>query len=261
MNDAFKSFCDISADRWVINIRGKYKLKALFFLKDKLGEKLFPYLIESGKGWFHDTRQIVSDIDSDYIMFWVEDHLNLVDVYNYDEILKEMHQSGSEYLNYTWWFLGKAVKVYDQIAMDEYAHIKSFLLTKADAAKLTFFERKPYLISIPSFYSNRLFKKIVYTNDPKLRRWPKDTPFDFEKKGTDYHWLPLKMAIPKYELFACIDDDNGVEGYSLQSRGLYPARVLRAAAAPPCKPNVKKVMVSFLPEKLKKYLKRISYHF
>ena len=41
------------------------------------------------------------------------------------------------------------------------------------------------------------------------------TPFDFEKHH-DTHWLPLRMSIPKFELFACLDDDNSVDGYSLQ---------------------------------------------
>ena len=38
------------------------------------------------------------------------------------------------------------------------------------------------------------------------------------------------MSIPKFELFACLDDDNSVDGYSLQSRGLYPKREIRKVA-------------------------------
>jgi len=47
-------------------------------------------------------------------------------------------------------------------------------------------------------------------------------PFDFEKTAWRFDILPFKMAIPKQELFACIDDDVSIDGYQLIKRGLYP---------------------------------------
>lgn len=58
----------------------------------------------------------------------------------------------------------------------------------------------------------------------KLRLFPKETPFDLEKRPHRYDMLPLRTALSLQELFVCIDDDSVPEphGYSLISRGLYP---------------------------------------
>jgi hypothetical protein len=60
------------------------------------------------------------------------------------------------------------------------------------------------------------------------RKWPTETPFDFEKSHKDTHWLPIRCGVSKEELFVSIDDDHGEPGSSLISRGLYPNRVPRA---------------------------------
>lgn len=59
----------------------------------------------------------------------------------------------------------------------------------------------------------------------KLRRYPKETPFELEKDETRIDMLPLRIALVRQELFACIDDDLNVHGYSLISRGLYKTSV------------------------------------
>ena len=56
---------------WVINIRGSYKSHTFDFLKEHLGEKLYHYDLQSSNGWFHDTRVMLKDINSDYIFFWI----------------------------------------------------------------------------------------------------------------------------------------------------------------------------------------------
>jgi hypothetical protein len=58
----------------------------------------------------------------------------------------------------------------------------------------------------------------------RLRLFPKETPFDLEKRPHRYDMLPLRTAFPRQELFVCIDDDSVPEphGYSLISRGMYP---------------------------------------
>ena len=86
---------------------------------------------------------------------------------------------------------------------------------------------KSNIISLAGIYSIKMFIKIIKSKKPYLRRWPKQTPFDFEKKWCDTYILPVKMAIPKYEIFSNIDDDNLINGSSLISRRLYPKRVIR----------------------------------
>lgn len=223
MKDSFLSFKDIDAEKWVINVRGKYKFETLFFLHDNLGKKLIPFTLESNKGWFHDTSLMLSSINTDYAFFWIEDHINLVDVNKYKEILSEMKANNSEYLLYSWWFSGESIEPYRTLEKEEHGSISTFLLDKKSMEKID--ATKFYIISMASFFSVELFKKIVKKGPPLLRGYQKFCPFDFEKGGGDTSWLPIHYAIPKYELFASIDD--GGEGYSLQSRGLYPKRVLR----------------------------------
>ena len=69
LKDSFFSFKDISAKKWVINIRGSYKEQTKFFLQEHLQDKFYHHNIESKKGWFHDTRTMLKDIDSDFVFF------------------------------------------------------------------------------------------------------------------------------------------------------------------------------------------------
>lgn len=55
----------------------------------------------------------------------------------------------------------------------------------------------------------------------RIRKYPKETPFEMEKDPERIDILPLKFSLPNRELFACIDDNINVKGYSLVERGLY----------------------------------------
>jgi 6-phospho-3-hexuloisomerase len=66
------------------------------------------------------------------------------------------------------------------------------------------------------------FKKFVhYICRDLLPLFPLDTPFNIGKDFLHTNFLPLTIAIPKQELFASIDKDNEVAGYSLLKRGSY----------------------------------------
>ena len=68
----------------------------------------------------------------------------------------------------------------------------------------------------------KVFEKVnryVFLN--KIRKFPKETPFEMEKSPERVDVLPLVFALPKEEFFACIDDNLGENGYSLIERGLY----------------------------------------
>ena len=69
LKDSFFSFKGISAEKWVINIRGSYKEQTKNFLQEHLQNKFYHYDMESNNGWFHDTRIMLKDIDSDFVFF------------------------------------------------------------------------------------------------------------------------------------------------------------------------------------------------
>ena len=227
MKDSFMSFKDINAKKWVINVRGSYKLKTILFLREQLGENLYPHLLESGKGWFFDTRQMLDQIDTEFVFFWIEDHVNLVDVDKYDELLVEMNKHSVDHLMYTWHH--KRIEKYLNIL--EYVDSRNLKIYNFDKYSVKAVQDnvpvKFYIISAASILNNKFFKNIINSNHPRLKRWPKETPFDFEKIASDVEYLPFNYGYSKEELFASIDDDHGEEGYSLISRGLYKSAVSR----------------------------------
>jgi hypothetical protein len=239
MKSSFMSFKDINAQKWVINVRGTYKLKTILFLREQLGELLYPHLLESGKGWFYDTRQIIIQIDTDYVFFWIEDHINLVPVARYDNLLIEMEKHGVDHLMYSWYH-ERIHQYLSYLNYDESENLKIYKFNE-DNVKLIKdkIDGKYYIISATSILDNEYFKKIINSNHPKIKRWPKETPFDFEKISTDVEFLPFVNALCKYELFASIDDDHGEKGYSLISRGLYENTMSRSKIKSVEYPNTK----------------------
>jgi hypothetical protein len=220
MIDSFESFKNINAEKWIINIRGRYKLKVLFFLEKHLGNKLHPFLMESHKGWFYDTKDMLKEITTDYVFFWIEDHINMIkDISVYEKLLNDMFITDADILIYS--FLNDAyLKRYKTVSPEyETNNIKVYNIDKKMVDIITESYGMFYIVTAVSFLKTSFFKKIICTNHPLLKRWPKKTPFDFEKKSTDTCFLPVRYAVPKYELFASIDDDFGTNGYSLVSRG------------------------------------------
>ena len=226
MQDSFTSFKDVNADKWVVNVRGNFAEQTVLFLKNELGDKLFSFQLRSKKGWFYDTRQMLQVIDGKYVLFWLEDHICMCGSEKIDKIVQEMSQYNIDQLIYTWWQNGNYLARYVGVNKDASINIEYFDFDK-QANELIQNNGASYLISTCGIFSNNLFHKIILADDPIPKRWPKETPFDFEKEPIDVHWLPFRMALPKEELFASIDDDHGVEGYCLQSRGLYPNREAR----------------------------------
>lgn len=274
MKDSFLSFKDIDAVKWIINVRGEYKLKTLFFLHNYLQDRLSPYVIESGKGWFHDSRRMLSEIKTDYVMYWVEDHINMIPPERYNTILKEMRESSSQFLFTSWWVFDQMENAYEGIKKKNHANIESFIVDKFSAQKINKKHPNHYIISALGIFETELFKRLLNTNHPVLRRWPKETPFDLEKRVTDTLWLPIKVALPKYELFAPIDDDMGGYPGSLHTRGLYPIRETRLTQNPSSKQGFIKRISKLIPSSIKSpvikmiklykntnnLIKRIGYH-
>jgi hypothetical protein len=223
LKDSFLSIKEIGACKWIINVRGNYKNDVVAFLSEHLGSRLSAHTLESGRGWFNDSRKMLPEITADYVLFWIEDHINLADVSCYGGILSDMKEHDIDVLTYSW-FDSYAHHRFKAIEKEQTQDIEFFMWDKAtnDLIQRT---GKSYIVGVCGIFKTSFFKTIVQSNHPAVRRWDPRTPFDFEKSPKDVRWLPFKQAVPKFELFGVIDDDNS--GPSLQSRGLYPARVSR----------------------------------
>lgn len=264
MKDSFMSFKDIS-DNWLINIRGALRDEAVAFLKENLGDKLTLFeLLDDSRGWIENSLEMLFDAKYDYVLFWLEDHVNVAPVIVYSDIVKEMREQHVDYLLYSWWMSGRARAPFDNLAdeleMKKLAHIDVLDLTEDGWRKMIANGYKYYILSLlgiykksflvgimendrnklPLFLTKFLFKIMGFMNKigirfntkngfllidklffHKLRRYDKECPFDLEKAPTRTDILPFRMALSRQELFACIDDDLDIPGYSLIKRGAY----------------------------------------
>jgi len=232
MKDSFMSFKDINASKWVINVRGDYKKQAMSFISEQLGAQLTSFELESEQGWFHDSRIMLREMQSEFVLYWIEDHINIVTDYSlYDHIIDDMKTANIEFLPYSFFW---TTKRYELIEKKEMTHFSWLDLNTANCQLLQKKATSAYIIFCVGIFSRELFGRIILDDDNRQAiKWPKDTPFNFEKSCHDTHWLPIRIGLPKFELFASIDDDSVEPGSSLISRGLYEARQRRKAMASP----------------------------
>ena len=101
MKDSFNSFKEAGPNQWVINIRGSLKYEAGNFLKEELREKLNLFYLQSGRGWLYDSNTIASKINSNYVLFWVEDHILINSPNNLNNCIAEMNKFNVDQLLYS----------------------------------------------------------------------------------------------------------------------------------------------------------------
>ncbi|MBU2509430.1 SIS domain-containing protein [Patescibacteria group bacterium] len=264
MKDSFYSFRSIS-DNWVINVRGSQRQQAVDFLKKELGNQITLFeLLDDKRGWIQNTLKMLPSVKYDYMLVWNEDHICLAEPDEIKGVVNEMKDHNVVYLPYTWWFFGKIKKGLEALPFNHARFIDHVTLSSDDwkkatdkgypyglialcgIFKVTFFKQLMLLdkYKLPLFLTTNFYRFATVLNKigisfnqrkafntvnkllfHKLRRYSKETPFDLEKDRSRTEILPLKVAWPKKELFACIDDElkcDGVSGYQLIKRGLYP---------------------------------------
>ena len=233
---SFSSFNNSKIEKWVLNIRGKFKSETKDFLMKNIKQKKIFFELESDKGWFYDSRLMSKEINSEYVFNWIEDHVNLQNSEFFNSIINELKEIDGEYLMYSEFFFGEQLESYKKLKTFEtnnlvylnydlnthHQRINEIDYSKPINDKANRVRNKlaasKYIISMPSILKTNLFKKILKNKDLIFKRWPINTPFDFEKRPDDISWLPLKVACVKEEFFATIDDNHGFRGYSLIER-------------------------------------------
>ena len=275
MKDSYNSFENKKINQWIINVRGKFKKTAVKFLKKKIGKKLNISTMESGNGWFFDSKVISKKISSDYILLWIEDHICICGKKKLNLIFDEIKKNNIDYFQYSWYGNGMFLNEFKNIKK-KVAKYLFFLNYNIKVHKIRcknakpILGIKPYIIGLQGIFKKEFFFKILNSKKQILRRWHKDTPFDFEKNSDDTYILPLKLGLPKFEVFSSIDDDNRYPRSSLISRNMYPNRVSRKKLNQikelqltnkdyfKIKKIIKKII--FIPW-IQNLAKRISYHF
>lgn len=229
MKDSFQSFCAVRPEEWRVNIRGRLKHVAGEFLLAELGDNLDLHFIESNTGWLRDSYSIMKEVQSDFVLFWIEDHICLENSAVIRDVLYEMSHFSVDQLWYSW-FHNRTWNTFSHIPI--VAEGDCIVASRLDysTAKMVreSLGRDFYVVSAVSIMKKEFFLKVLASRRPFLKRWPKLLPFDFEKKSADCVAPSIIWALPKKELFVAIDDDHGNHGYSLISRGLYPERIKRS---------------------------------
>ena len=238
LKDSFFSFKDCKIDNWVINIRGDFKEDVANFLKLNIrSTHIQIFHLESSAGWISDSCDIICKIKSDYVLFWIEDHILTEKPHVLDYIVSEMRSNNIDHLHYSWFHFGKNLNIFKHTSYYESENLIFKNLTLKNnifwqlSSKLRFGNYN-FLVSCCSISKTDFLIKILTCKSPFIKRWPIETPFDFEKRSFDFDVLPAKIAIPKNELFVSIDDDHGEVGYSLISRGSYIRREERGLTSP-----------------------------
>ena len=228
LKDSFYSFRDVEPNEWRINIRGRFKHEVYDFLHSELGDIIDVRFLESEKGWLHDSYSFMHSVRSEFVFFWIEDHICIVDPKILSEIIYDMSLASADQCLYSWYHPA-TLNVYRNLPKQKvFPNIISYKLD-SDISRIARHKLGAdfYCVSALSIFSSKFFLKVLSSKRPYLKRWPKHLPFDFEKKSTDCVAPSIVCALPTRELFAAIDDDHGNPGYSLIARGEYPDRVSR----------------------------------
>jgi len=246
------------SDDWLINIRGRYRKKAINYLKPRLKNKAIYFnLLDETRGWMTNSLDMIDEAKYNYLLVWNEDHANTAPVDIYPKILKEMGENDVEYMIYSWWLFGEirerfnnqkikigkyidtillTRRIWENMKKDGYGHyiismvaifrkdlLRKFL--KMDSRKLSVKISHGFMFLLKmgqnlnlDFDFNKVYGSINKALSYRLARYPKDTPFELEKDPERTDILPIKIALPKRELFACIDDDSGTLDYQLNKR-------------------------------------------
>ena len=230
LKDSFNSIESIDIERFVINVRGSYAQVVISFLHNKV-DNIDVFSIESTEGWFYDTSKLIGLIHTKYLLIWIEDHICLRPE-KVNLIVNQMNKHDIEILTYTFWCNGAMLNRYVNVDQEDSEDLSFFdhTINNNNLVQNNQSNIRSFIISFASIIRKDLFVKVI-KDGGRESRWNKMLPFDFEKSPNDIKWLPLRRGVPKYEIFASIDDDLNSKNNSLQNRGLYPIREERKTYA------------------------------
>lgn len=226
LKDSFLSFKDIVPDQWVMCVRGRYKQEVADYLKSNIVAGLDIRFAEDQSNWFKTSRKMARLITSDLVFFWIEDHICVAGHREFAKVLAEFHYRRVDVMVYSWHAQMKR-GLQAEVSCDSGDHVDICTFNESRIRDVVGVRGDFYPFSAVSVMRTSFFKTILGSHKPYIKRWPAYTPFDFEKTASDRVISSFIYAFPKLEIFAAIDDDHGVDGYSLIARGLYPNRLSR----------------------------------
>ena len=207
-----------------IRLRGRYANLLEKEVTKLLKDKKSPFVIRVGenvKNWKLNSLIQTYDFDNEHYLLLNEDHFPNTEHEVLREYLQQCIQADIEVSGISFYpgyeklltYIANSFPQDRKQLVHGYFTSKDWQIVPRDA--------RNYPISLLGMYKKHYLRKILKSRRPFWRRYPFNSPFDFEQSG-NYGWIfPFSFALPTVEIFACVDDDCGVDGYSLISRGVY----------------------------------------
>ena len=185
-------------------------------------EKVLLYSNQNNSSWKLNLLEQVLQSSSEYFVLMQEDHALICDGEFLIDSLIDFKKLNLDFMPLSFLPqydpLVQLMRV-NGLTLTESGNVKYIHIDRKVAKKLK--ENDNYLINLVGIFRRDLLIKVLLSRRPFIKYFAADTPFDMEQRPSQKWFLPINWALPAREIFGCIDDDHGVEGYSLISRGLH----------------------------------------
>lgn len=206
-----------------IRIRGDYSADFAIFEREHL-RRVKKQIIygETYLSWQANTLEQVQNLGQDYFILLNEDHQLVTDLDLLEQFLHECisERVGAAQLS---WFphyshLRKQLDGAPSNALNRIAAMKNIDESWWKSLQP---QDKIHIISLIGLYQRDTLIELLSNWRPFIKKYSFQAPFNFERSPQESWYLPLNFALPRQELFACIDDDMKIPGYSLIARGVF----------------------------------------
>lgn len=173
---------------------------------------------DEGLPWIEATLQQLDAMESSIVLLTQEDHW-LIDNQAFQGVLSDFSLLGAQFCHLTFFpQVSATLQACEEILGSQQCHFLSEInlperLNSMELARL-------YAITLVGLFSRDYLRNLLLSPLDLPLRYKHSTPFVFERKFHSKQIYPVRICFPKYEVLACVDDDHGVQGYSLRSRGL-----------------------------------------
>jgi hypothetical protein len=229
------------------------------------------YFGSTWKEWNLDVIEQVVATPSDYYILMQEDHMLKMTGENFTDLLNEIEAYSVDYL-----------------PLSFHPHYEAFVkdlkrifplnrpkkgLSVWDLNKQNYFrsnlKNRNYPLNLIGVYKKELLLRLLTRSRPFYKQYSIQTPFNFEQNPDESWFLPIRWAYPASEVFACVDDDHGIQGYSLISRGEYKSNVERVVEHHDLNPLITlkkfpwfiRFLVNQMPTKIQVLPRNLKYSF
>lgn len=203
----------------IIRVRGRF---ALQFANSFNNNKQIQVMRgEEFSLWRNQTVFDLDNICTPYILLFLEDHIFVGNQQLFKNQLELVVRHDVDLFQYSWFPQYQAWRNCDVFTKGD--SVKENIVW-ADITQETLEELKKtelrWVVSMTSVFKKEVLIDLLKMSRPIIKKTNPRAPFDVEKSPNHTFYLPLRLALPKQEIFVCVDDDNTIPNSSAISRGI-----------------------------------------